>query len=294
MFREDRYRLWSLYDMLLFYAAKLATGTMSLAHLHGRVDELARTIVLFEAMSLASPRLHPFPESLRSILRESVGKASGDKLVTVADNLEWLPVSPVVSAQLKRLREAAKRNLEVDQMEVLLSELRENIRIELDSILCFMVKPEYRELFDQKDQPFGDDVADKFPDANRDIAAAGRCLALNENTASVFHSMRVLEHGLRALAKQFNVDFAVDSWHKVIKEIEVAINALRNTNRPGGLTDAEREQITHCSEAASQFRYFKDAWRNHVSHARIMYTEPEALSVWTHVRDFMRSLAAFV
>ena len=45
------------------------------------------------------------------------------------------------------------------------------------------------------------------------------------------------------------------------------------------------------SSAAIQFRYFKDAWRNHVSHGRDTYDEREAYSIWNHVKEFMQTLA---
>jgi hypothetical protein len=83
--------------------------------------------------------------------------------------------------------------------------------------------------------------------------------------------------------------FQTDSWHKVLKGIEEALAGLRN--KPG-LTDKDRAEITHYSEAATQFRHFKDAWRNHVSHARASYDEREAWSVLVHVRKFMQHLAA--
>jgi hypothetical protein len=143
-------------------------------------------------------------------------------------------------------------------------------------------------MYQQTTPAFGVEVEAAFPDATGEIAAASRCYAVDEWTACVFHAMRVLEHGLRPIAQRFNVDFAVDSWHKVIKGIEDGLNALRNKQ---GLTERDRQEITYYSDAASQFRHFKDAWRNHVSHAREHYDEREAEKVLTHVREFMQHLA---
>jgi hypothetical protein len=36
-----------------------------------------------------------------------------------------------------------------------------------------------------------------------------------------------------------------------------------------------------------QFRYFKDAWRNHVDHGREHYDEHQADTILTHTIDFM-------
>ena len=93
------------------------------------------------------------------------------------------------------------------------------------------------------------------------------------------------------MAKRFNVPFAVDSWHKVIKGIEDGITDLRNKQ---GLTEQDRKEITHYSDAASQFRHFKDAWRNHVAHGREHYDDRDADKVLTHVIEFMKHLAVAV
>ena len=98
----------------------------------------------------------------------------------------------------------------------------------------------------------------------------------------------LLEHGLRLVAERFNVPFATDSWHKVIRGVEEGLAGLRNRS---ALSDADRRDITVYSEAAAQFRYFKDAWRNHVSHSRESYDERDASTVMTHVREFMHHLA---
>lgn len=137
-------------------------------------------------------------------------------------------------------------------------------------------------------EPWGNDVATRFPDAAKDISAAGRCLVFREWTACVFHSMRTLEHGLRPMAEHFDVGFTTESWHAVLKGIEDGISELRNKR---GLTDKDRDEITFYSEAATQFRYFKDVWRNHVSHGRDHYDDRDAKRVYEHVRDFMQHSA---
>jgi hypothetical protein len=139
-----------------------------------------------------------------------------------------------------------------------------------------------------RSDPFGEEVATAFPDAKRDIEASARCLALREWTACVFHSMRTLEHGLRPVATRFDVPFTTDSWHAVLKGIEAGITALRN--KPN-LTVDDRLEITFYSDAATQFRHFKDAWRNHVSHSREHYDDRDAPRVFDHVRDFMQHMA---
>jgi hypothetical protein len=78
-----------------------------------------------------------------------------------------------------------------------------------------------------------------------------------------------------------------EQWKNVIDRIEKAIRQLEAL--PKGASKTEKVQF--CSEAASQFRYFKDAWRNHVAHARKSYDSREANSIWNHTGEFMEALA---
>ena len=44
------------------------------------------------------------------------------------------------------------------------------------------------------------------------------------------------------------------------------------------------------SEAAEQFTFVKDAWRNHVAHSRETYDLEQALSIMRHTGEFMNDL----
>jgi hypothetical protein len=54
---------------------------------------------------------------------------------------------------------------------------------------------------------------------------------------------------------------------------------------------AKSEELAFLSGAAAQFRYFKEAWRNHVAHSRATYDDIEALRIMSHVHQFMDELA---
>lgn len=120
-----------------------------------------------------------------------------------------------------------------------------------------------------------------------DIKEAGTCYATGRYTASVFHSMRVLEHGLRALAKDVGLTFDLQQWQEILNQINGKIKEIRNL--PKSIEKSERLQFL--SQAAEQFFYFKDAWRNHVAHGRDRYDGPQALSVLNHVKAFIVHLS---
>ncbi|MDH2357052.1 hypothetical protein QCM80_41675 [Bradyrhizobium sp. SSUT112] len=50
-----------------------------------------------------------------------------------------------------------------------------------------------------------------FPTIQRDVFDATDCYSLGHDTASVFHSMRIAEHGLRSLAKERRIRLAKTS-----------------------------------------------------------------------------------
>jgi hypothetical protein len=128
-----------------------------------------------------------------------------------------------------------------------------------------------------------------FPRIKDDALAAVDCYGLGHNTASVFYSMRVVEHGLRTFAAGVNVTFDVQQWHTVINEIE---STIRDLAEKWPKTPTKSEWLGFYSEAAKEFFYFKDGWRNYVSHGGDPYDEHQALSVLEHVRTFMAHLGS--
>jgi hypothetical protein len=155
------------------------------------------------------------------------------------------------------------------------------------------IRPELA-LYFENDTLLGD-VADKFNAARQDAKDAGNALAAELYTASVFHQMRVAEHGLRRLAQKLNIkllhkggaqpiEFA--DWDKVITGIKNKIDAIRKL--PIG--NKRLAQLEVYSDAADHCTFMKDIWRNNVSHTRKPYIEAEAIAVLSRVRDFMTLL----
>lgn len=140
---------------------------------------------------------------------------------------------------------------------------------------------------------FGERVRVAFPTAEGDIKGAGNCFALGAFTAAVFHLMRAVEIGLRVLAKELRVTFPdpidYQEWHTIIEKIQS--EATTRCDRLQG-REAKTAARSFYNGAVGEFRAFKDAWRNHVMHARDSYDEPQALSVMNHVGEFMQRLSA--
>lgn len=137
------------------------------------------------------------------------------------------------------------------------------------------------------DPPFGQATMFAFQSVIRDMGLAGNCYAFGLNDACVFHLMRILEKGLASLAIVFSEPFAHENWHNIIERIE---SKIRKMDSSWGSDWKEKQSFY--SEIATQFMFFKDAWRNHVMHGRTEYDPERAKNIYEHVCVFMQRLAA--
>ena len=179
-----------------------------------------------------------------------------------------------------------------------LTKLKQRIVMESSKRKLAFIDPLYDEYFEQ-DKLFGDVVYDTFPNARQDIKEAGNCLAASLATASIFHLMRVAEHGLRTLAKRLRVTLIhtgqrmpieFGGWDKVITGIKNKIAEARRL--PAG--PKRQAKLEAYSNAADHCEYMKDIWRNNMAHARKPYTPTEAVGVMERVRDFMKFLGEYL
>ncbi|MFZ0424712.1 MAG: hypothetical protein WAL80_17690 [Xanthobacteraceae bacterium] len=133
-----------------------------------------------------------------------------------------------------------------------------------------------------------------FPDIRQDSFNATDCFALGHGTASVFHAMRVAEHGLRALAKERRVRLPKNkpiewaTWQDIIKALDAEIVVIGG-KKAGAAKDAALEFY---SGARADLNGFKDEYRNLVMHVRASYDDLQALRALTKVHAFMERLAA--
>lgn len=167
-----------------------------------------------------------------------------------------------------------------------LREVRETIIHEFLTIQFFPV-PASGLKFARGEKIFGETVHDHFPSAQYDISEAGKCFALCRWTASVAHSMRVLECGLRALSTTLKVAFNQESWSTIINRCHAKIKKMEKRKRKPSKWKADRQFF---SEALAVFDLLKDAWRNYAMHALDKYDEQRALGVLSQTERFMQHL----
>jgi hypothetical protein len=229
---------------------------------------------------------------VKASISDDLHKTIEEVLAPLDDQITKLPFSYSLRLQYARFKRVVETSRDAKELSILGDELIQNMIAELTAKVFLMISEENAELYGQPEPPFGLEVAQRFSEANYDIEAGTRCLALDEWTASVFHMMRVLEKGLHWLATKIGVSMTPEidliNWKNIIDQIEKQIRDLEKEPK----SRAKSKKMQFYCQAATNFFYFKDAWRNHVSHSRTTYDERQAKEVWNHVRSFMQRLAA--
>lgn len=273
----EPYRLWSLYDMLRFYASVFAACYRDLTSMNG-------TLVLHLVDGDGPELVHSVPV-LRDNLLESL-----DGMLPEAHRL---PLSPALLRKIERLRSRVSddAHLNIYQADTLLKELNGDFIEELTEHCFFTVSPQ-RRIFHERKNLFGLIVTTQFPEIEDDIAAAGRCFAYEEWTATVFHLMRAVERGLQELASQVGVQNA--AAHNMAVLEDALTRETKRLEQIGRTRRSEEEtaNMRFYSDAATQFQNFRLAHRNYVDHASAKYDERDTLRVLGSVRDFLQVLAA--
>jgi hypothetical protein len=217
-------------------------------------------------------------------------------IVKLSSDLQVLVKSKHVEFAVRRLEAWAKEEpCRWSDLSTRGCALREALRIELKEHKFFA----YSKTKGQKFSEWADDwrkIIAAFPEADlrEESFAAMDCYALEHPTASVFHSMRVAEIGLRALAKERRVKLAKNkpidwgTWQEIIKALDDEIKRIGQTWKAGSKKDAA---LDFYSGARADLNAFKDEYRNLVMHVRKQYDEFQALRALTRVHDFMGRMA---
>jgi hypothetical protein len=153
----------------------------------------------------------------------------------------------------------------------------------------YYLDPEHAAYFCEAHQILSEGALKCFPDTSRDVEEAAKSFALGRNTACVFHLMRVMEHGMNALAKELGVVHEYKTWEKKIEKMATA------------LTDELRKPYAPTSPLAGRMEFFKQATerltavqhalRNETMHARSHYGQDDARDIYRSVLRFMEQLA---
>lgn len=253
---ENHFKLWSLKDMLSLFANNyIMIG-----------ESIAMVNILFQQNKIDNYGIDKFIEYLKSLKQQCdvVGLKQSSK-------------------HLKRaIEEQPPKSSEAWMI------IANTIKDEIEDNLFLFVAPDHA-LYYRKNN--SEVLNESFPRASRELYHAGNCFATGEYTACVFHAMRATEIGLRSFGKYLSIRPAkgieFSQWAGIINEINGKLKLMRNSKG----TKSRNEKLTFCSDAASQFSHFNEAYRKHVSHSRINYEEDQAIEIMDGVQTFLEKIA---
>lgn len=155
----------------------------------------------------------------------------------------------------------------------------------------FVFIPKENEDYFFNESLYPDSVYDAFPDAHDELNDSGHCMAVDLNDAAAFHLLRIVEIGLRGIARNLKVkipktplDYAgwKDVVNRIDKKLEEKIPKARGPKQVAALKFKQ--------DLLADFKAFEVA-RNEVMHGRSRYSKPQAIGLFDRVRDFMRRVA---
>jgi hypothetical protein len=211
----------------------------------------------------------------------------GGSLGNVAREVKSLGL-PMAQKQIDHLKAYLDDNpsqTTFDGLYNLVTGIHSRVMDELDEKAFLMLPSDRKRLYSQPEPLFGTDVEKKFPSMSEDIAEAGKCLALNRSTASVFHLMRVMELGVQHLGDALGVKLVQEkNWQPILDETNKAIRLL----------DHKQPRTKALAEAANHLYNAKVAWRNEVMHPKQTYTPEEAEKIFSCTKTFIADLVTLV
>jgi hypothetical protein len=127
----------------------------------------------------------------------------------------------------------------------------------------------------------------KFPDTVDEFQKAGRCFAYGENTACVFHLMRVADFYFRRVADSLKISYDARNWHGIGKKIADEMEKKYRTK-----TDEWKKNEPFYAEILTDLQAIGIGHRNPTLHElEKKYEEREAEYMLTVIKSFAKHVA---
>lgn len=181
--------------------------------------------------------------------------------------------------------------LKYGELRAPLRDIKSRFDDHLQFIKLFVVRGEQIPLLGSALELLGEDTVSRFRSVTFDCEEAAKCILVLRPTAAVFHSMRMLEIGIRALAKRLNVENPLKPAQRncstILNSIKGKIESeFPSAQRTGGSEGAFLEKIYATLDAV------KNPWRNETMHVEGVYQDNEARHILANTIALLQMLAS--
>jgi hypothetical protein len=273
--------LWSLWDMIELYGAKILAVTAGLLSLTMQLREQERQLE-----DEQERRYQQIEESPRPVAAKLEDTAQALEILEMARQLIDELGLESSSYQLATIYRENDNNGQFARWELSneITQLQRRIVEEVAKRSFLYIAPGMDKFWGKKD---AFNLGKKFKEAHADIEAAGNCLALGQGTACVMHLARAMDAVLGRLAGRLKITVGgKDSWGTILSAMSGKINKM-----PEG-TQAQKTKRDRWSEARVHLFHVKEAWRDRPLHAKQDFSPARAKEVFDAVRVFMSGFAA--
>src|ERR1019366_8708940 len=176
--------------------------------------------------------------------------------------------------------------LNLDRLQHHVEAIYNTLRAELDSML-FKAIPRERALYCAPKWLEDTSIPNKLGDTIEEFHKAGRCFAYSENTACIFHLMRVVDFCLRKVCESLGETYDARNWHGIADAITKKMETKYKQK-----TDDWKKQERFYAEILTDIQALSRGHRNPSLHElEKQYDEREARYLITVVEGFARHVA---
>jgi hypothetical protein len=173
-----------------------------------------------------------------------------------------------------------------------IEDIDSRVKDEFEEIILLSLNSEGKEWFAPKAPLFGAEFESKFnTDGVFELDEAAKSLAVGRSTAAVFHLMRIMEIGIRAVARCLQIPDPMRpierNWGCILEQIKKGIERRWPTVADRMHGDGATLEALYASLDA-----VKNPFRNSTMHVDKKYTGDEAKNIFATVKGFMDRVAS--
>jgi hypothetical protein len=194
-----------------------------------------------------------------------------------------------VRRMIDNVKHAYEKPLRIAHVIEDLYQIRLRILDELQGRRFFYLDPPHANYYREAHEILSPDVLKAFPTISRDIEEASKCYALGRYTGCVFHLMRVMEHGMNALATELGVSQPYRTWDKKIEKLSEAL--AEELRKSYSQTSPLAGRLDFFKQATERLTAVQHALRNETMHARSHYGQDDAEDIYRSTVRFIEKLS---